>query len=58
MKDEVHSIHCITNRLNVSYVTNVELNLICMVRESHLKVMSKVILFLLITRENSNLTNV
>ena len=58
MEDIIHFMHCSSYRLQRSDVSKVELNLFCILGILDLILMAHVILFLLISREDTDFTNV
>ena len=58
MEHIVHTLHGIVQRTLVAHIADVELNLVCHLRHAGLEVMTHIILLLLITTEDTNLTDV
>ena len=58
MENIVDAPHRILDRLRVADITDVEFNFIGMLRKTRLQIMAHIILLLLITRENADLTDI
>ena len=58
MEYVINSMHCILNRSQVTHIANIESDLLSHLRHLRLIFMAHIILFLLITRENTNLSNI
>ena len=58
MKNIVHTRHSVLDGLRVADIANIKLDLFCRVWVLCLKLMAHVILFLLITRENTDFCNI
>ena len=58
VEDVVNTGHCVTDRLRIADITDVELHLLGSLRVLGLKLMAHIVLLLLVTREDTNLLQV
>ena len=58
VEDVVNAGHCVTDRLGIADITDVELDLLGSVRMLGLKLMAHIVLLLLVTRENADFLQV
>ena len=58
MEYVVNTMHGILDRLQISYITNVETDLICNIWHFYLEFMPHIILFFLITRKYANFADI
>ena len=58
MEDVIHARHGIAARLQVAYVTDKKLDLVCHVRVFHLVLVTHIILLLLIAGEDADFSDI